>query len=98
MVRSDTTTPTDENSDADFDLARSRCVRITAHRRGVGVDESTTVVDWMEMKRERLDDRDARADLVSRVARLTPESARHWGRMTSHQAVCHLRDSFRAVM
>jgi len=39
-----------------------------------------------------------RAAILSRVQRLTPESRRQWGRMTPHQAVCHLSDSFRSMM
>jgi hypothetical protein len=38
-----------------------------------------------------------RAAILSRLQRLTPESARQWGRMTPNQAVCHLSDSFRSV-
>lgn len=33
-----------------------------------------------------------------RAGRLTPDSARQWGRMTPHQAVCHLNDSFLLVL
>lgn len=29
------------------------------------------------------------------MERLTPQSARQWGRMTPHQMVCHLSDAFR---
>ena len=39
-----------------------------------------------------------RAAVVSRLRRLSPESTRQWGRMTPHQAVCHLSDSFRSMM
>jgi len=39
-----------------------------------------------------------RAALIARLQRLTPESPRQWGRMTAHQAVCHLSDSFRNMM
>jgi hypothetical protein len=35
---------------------------------------------------------------MARVRRLAPDSTRQWGRMTPHQAVCHLSDSFRAMM
>ena len=38
------------------------------------------------------DDR-ARAALHRRIDRLTPESARRWGRMSVQQMVCHLTDS-----
>lgn len=36
-------------------------------------------------------------DFCDRLARLQANSARKWGRMTPHQMVCHLVDSFRAV-
>jgi len=39
-----------------------------------------------------------RAAIVARLKRLTPDSSRQWGRMTSHQAVCHMSDSFRSMM
>lgn len=39
-----------------------------------------------------------RAELVARLQRLAPESRRQWGRMTPHQAICHLSDSFRGLM
>lgn len=37
-------------------------------------------------------------ELLCRLNGLTPNSARRWGRMTPHQAVCHLADSFRAIL
>jgi uncharacterized protein DUF1569 len=39
-----------------------------------------------------------RAALLARLRRLAPDSPRQWGRMTPHQAVCHLSDAFRAIM
>ena len=33
-------------------------------------------------------------DLVRRLRQLQPGSDRRWGRMTAHQMVCHLRDTF----
>jgi uncharacterized protein DUF1569 len=39
-----------------------------------------------------------RAAIVARLRRLAPNSPRQWGRMTPHQAVCHLSDSFRSMM
>lgn len=38
------------------------------------------------------------AELLLRLQLVTPRSVRLWGRMTSHQMVCHLCDSFRAVV
>lgn len=36
-----------------------------------------------------------KAEIFERLQRLRPDSARRWGRMTAHQAICHLNDSFR---
>jgi hypothetical protein len=33
-----------------------------------------------------------------RVRRLQPDSRRQWGRMTSHQAICHMSDAFRMAL
>jgi hypothetical protein len=38
------------------------------------------------------------AELIARLRRMTPDSHRRWGRMTPHQAICHLSDSFRSMM
>lgn len=37
-------------------------------------------------------------EVLRRLRALSPDSARRWGRMTPHQAVCHLCDSFRSVL
>jgi hypothetical protein len=34
----------------------------------------------------------------ARVRRLRPDSARQWGRMTPHQAICHLNDCFELAL
>jgi hypothetical protein len=39
-----------------------------------------------------------RAEVLERLARLAPDSPRLWGRMTPHQAVCHLSDSFKMCL
>ena len=39
-----------------------------------------------------------KSDLIQRLHKLTPESQRRWGKMTAHQAVCHLSDAFKLVM
>jgi hypothetical protein len=36
-------------------------------------------------------------DLLLRLGRLSPDSPRQWGKMTPHEMVCHLSDSFLAV-
>jgi hypothetical protein len=33
--------------------------------------------------------------ILRRLAALTPDRTRRWGRMTVHQAVCHMADAFR---
>jgi uncharacterized protein DUF1569 len=38
------------------------------------------------------------AEILARLERVRPEQPRRWGRMTAHQMVCHLSDSFLAVM
>jgi hypothetical protein len=37
-------------------------------------------------------------EILSRLGRVRPESSRRWGRMSPHQMVCHLSDSFRMCM
>lgn len=39
-----------------------------------------------------------RASILSRVSSVRPDSPRRWGKMTSHQMLCHLGDSFRSGM
>jgi hypothetical protein len=48
--------------------------------------------------KETLADPHLRADIVTRLRRLAPDSPRQWGKMTPHQAMCHLCDSFRSMM
>jgi hypothetical protein len=37
-----------------------------------------------------------RKEILERLSNLQPDSRRRWGRMTPHQMVCHLSDSFKA--
>jgi hypothetical protein len=37
-------------------------------------------------------------ELLQRLRRLRPDSARQWGRMSAHQMVCHLNDSLLVAM
>jgi hypothetical protein len=37
-------------------------------------------------------------ELLTRLGRLTADSPRQWGTMTAHEMVCHLGDSFLAVL
>lgn len=39
-----------------------------------------------------------RASVERRLESLTPDAHRRWGRMTAHQAVCHLNDSFKGIL
>jgi hypothetical protein len=39
-----------------------------------------------------------RAEILARMGRVKMDSARRWGKMSAHQMVCHLADSFRGVM
>ena len=39
-----------------------------------------------------------KAEILRRLKEVRPESVRRWGRMSSHQMVCHLSDSFLVVM
>ena len=44
-------------------------------------------------------DKEADKGLVlSRLRQLTPDSQRRWGKMTSHQMICHLNDAFKSVI
>lgn len=45
-----------------------------------------------------LADRHCQQELSSRLRQLRPDTARRWGRMSSHQMVCHLADAFRMYM
>jgi hypothetical protein len=45
----------------------------------------------------QLDDVEKRRVEV-RVRQLRPDSVRQWGRMTPHQAICHLNDSFKFAL
>lgn len=42
-----------------------------------------------------LADPKALASCCDRIARMKPDLTAKWGRMTAHQTVCHLNDSFR---
>jgi len=37
-----------------------------------------------------------REHLRDRLLKLAPDSSRRWGKMTAHQMICHLTDSFKA--
>jgi hypothetical protein len=42
-------------------------------------------------------DATSRQQLLDRLARLRPDSARRWGRMTPNEMMCHLEDSMRVA-
>lgn len=50
------------------------------------------------MSAKRLDDPACKAEILERIVRVRPETARRWGRMTAAQMICHLGDSFLSVM
>jgi hypothetical protein len=39
-----------------------------------------------------------RAEIFERLQAIAPTSERQWGRMTSHQMLCHLSDAFRSCL
>jgi hypothetical protein len=39
-----------------------------------------------------------KAEILQRLQAVRPESVRRWGRMSAHQMVCHLSDSFRMAL
>ena len=43
-------------------------------------------------------DPDVRTQVVARLRRLTPETARRWGTMTPHEMLCHLGDASEMVL
>ena len=40
----------------------------------------------------------AKAEILSRLRKLTADTPRQWGKMTAHQMVCHLNDSHRLAL
>jgi hypothetical protein len=45
-----------------------------------------------------LEDGQCKNEIKERVGRVQADSQRRWGKMSAHQMVCHLSDSFRGVM
>jgi hypothetical protein len=45
-----------------------------------------------------LDSPDDYQEIVARLARLTAENPRRWGRLSPHEALCHLADAFRCAL
>jgi hypothetical protein len=39
-----------------------------------------------------------RSEIIARLKTIRPGATRRWGRMTPNQMICHLSDSFRAVV
>lgn len=39
-----------------------------------------------------------KAEILARLRSLRPDNVRRWGRMSSHQMVCHLADAFRMAL
>jgi len=49
-------------------------------------------------RRARLDDLVFRKSILARISTLKPDAPRLWGKMSAHQMLCHLTDSYRAVI
>jgi hypothetical protein len=47
---------------------------------------------------KRLDNTADKEMLLDRLRQMTPASQRRWGKMTPHQMICHLNDSFKSVI
>jgi hypothetical protein len=47
---------------------------------------------------KRLDNTEDKATVLERLRQITPASQRQWGKMTPHQMICHLNDSFKSVI
>jgi hypothetical protein len=47
---------------------------------------------------KRLDNTEDKAMVLDRLRQITPGSQRQWGKMTPHQMICHLNDSFKSVI
>jgi hypothetical protein len=47
---------------------------------------------------KRLDNTEDKATVLDRLRQITPASQRRWGKMTPHQMICHLDDSFKSVI
>jgi len=45
-----------------------------------------------------LADPGSRQIVLKRIAALPPDAPRRWGKMTAHQALCHLTDSYKGVI
>jgi hypothetical protein len=43
-------------------------------------------------------DPSTQAEIVQRLNLVRPDSIRKWGKMTPHQMICHLADSFRGML
>ena len=47
---------------------------------------------------KRLDNTADKTMVLDRLRQITPASQRRWGKMTPHQMICHLNDSFKSVI
>lgn len=45
-----------------------------------------------------LNNQSDKEDILSRLRQVKPDSQRCWGKMTPHQMICHLSDSFKSVI
>jgi hypothetical protein len=53
-----------------------------------------TFFTWID-DMKTLHNQQDKAEILERLRKIQPSSSRQWGKMTSHQAICHLMDSFR---
>ncbi len=44
-----------------------------------------------------LSNREDKTEILGRLRKLKPDSQRQWGKMSAHQMVCHLNDSFKRL-
>jgi Protein of unknown function (DUF1569) len=52
---------------------------------------------YISVAMKNLSESSTREEIVRRLKTIQAESPRRWGKMSSHQMVCHLADSFRAA-
>jgi hypothetical protein len=50
------------------------------------------------MPRKTLAHQRDKQEIIERIKKIQPSSQRRWGKMTAHQMLCHLCDSFRGPM
>ena len=59
---------------------------------------SLFLIRWPRMARKTLANERDKQEIIDRSQKIQPSSPRRWGKMTAHQMLCHLCDSFRGPM